>query len=204
MNLEDLSSRIPIVMIRLAWLLIAAFMSSACSTQKASFVPPAIKDQINWTLSFEQIKESPSTYQGSVVLLGGEVLSAKRFKDHTRLIILQLPLSTDNEPTTKRTESDGRFIARQAEFLDPATVPPGTRVTVIGEITGSTTELLDEMEYKYPVLTIKHLEVWPTPQPLPHYYGPYYGYPAYPYGWGGGYYGRFGGFYGPYNPYYWY
>ena len=176
-------------------------MISACASQKASFIPSALQQQIDWTLSFEQIKESPSTYRGSVAMVGGEVLTAKRFKDHTRIIILQLPLSTGEEPVSNRTKSEGRFIARQEEFLDPATIPPGTRITVIGEISGSTTELLDEMEYQYPVLTIKHLEVWPPPQHLPYYYSPYNG-PYYPYGGPGRYYGRYGGFYyGPYYPY---
>ena len=185
---------------RFAFLLIMTVMLSCCSTQKTSFIPPTLTRQIDYTVSFEQIKESPATYQSTVVMLGGEVLTAKRLKDHTRLIVLQLPLSSDDEPTINRTESEGRFIAKQAEFLDPATIPPGTRVTVIGEIIGSTTELLDEMEYKYPVLTIRHLEVWPNAQQLPYYYGPYYG--GYPYG--GMYYGGFGGPWGPYYPYYWY
>ena len=188
------------ISIRLAFLLIVTVMLSGCSTPKTSFIPPTLKRQIDFTISFEQIKESPSTYQRSVVILGGEVLSAKRLKDHTRLIVLQLPLSTGDEHTMNRTESEGRFIAMQAEFLDPATVPPGTRVTVIGEISGSTTELLDEMEYKYPVLTIGHLEVWPNAQQLPYYYGRHYG--GYPYG--GLYYGGFGGPWGSYYPYYWY
>ncbi len=206
MNVEEIGSSVPHILTRLACLLTLTLMIPACSSQLATFIPPAMQQQIDWTLSFDQIKESPSTYQGAVVVVGGEVLTAKRFRDHTRIIILQLPLSSGHEPVTNRTQSEGRFIARKEEFLDPATLPPGTRVTVIGEISGSTTELLDEMEYTYPVLIIKHIEVWPPPQHLPYYYyGPYYG-PYYPYGGAGRYYGRFGGVYGPYYPYpyYWY
>ena len=69
-------------------------------------------NQIDWTLSFQQIKESPSTYQGSVVLLGGEILNAKRLKDHTRIIVLQLPLSPGEEPVTNRTQSKGTFYRK--------------------------------------------------------------------------------------------
>jgi len=168
------------ISIPLALPLILTFVFSACVTKKESFIPPTLESQIDWTISFEQIKESPSTYQGSVVIVGGEVLLAKRFKDHTRLIVLELPLSPSNQPATKRTQSEGRFIAQQSEFLDPATVPPGTRVTVVGEVSGSTTEWLDEMKYNYPILKIKHLEVWPSALPPPYMYGPYLGYPYSP------------------------
>ena len=188
-------------------LVLLALFSSGCASKKESIIPSTLLTQIDWTVSFAEIKESPSTYKGSVIIAGGEVLSAKRLKDHTRLTILQLPLSSEQEPRSDRRQSEGRFMAIQSEFLDPATIPAGTRVTVVGEISGSTTELLDEMEYEYPTLAIKFLEIWPNSQHNPYPYRPYYGYPYYPYGgWGGFYRGGFGGFYGPY-PYlypYWY
>jgi outer membrane lipoprotein len=39
-----------------------------------------------------------------------------------------------------------------------------TRVTLVGEVTGSTNANLDEMEYRYPTVMIKHLHVWPDPE----------------------------------------
>jgi len=41
------------------------------------------------------------------------------------------------------------FIVLQREFLDPATLPPETRVTVTGEVSGSITLPLDETDYAY-------------------------------------------------------
>jgi outer membrane lipoprotein len=73
------------------------------------------------------------------------------------------------------------------EFLDPATIPPGTRVTVTGEVTGSMTLPLDETEYTYPVIEARHIEVLQSEtaelsrRSYPYYYtgpGPYWG----PYG----------------------
>ena len=76
--------------------------------------------------------------------------------------------------------SQGRFIAYQTEFLDPATLPPGTRLTILGQVSGSVTQSLDEADYTYPTLIVKHLKAWPTysydsdryRQGYP-YYGPY-------------------------------
>lgn len=145
--------------------------------------------QLNKAVTFPQVRESPSSHQGTLMMVGGEVISAKRLKDYTRLTVLQLPLDRSQKPSTDRTQSQGRFLAMQPEFLDPATLPPGTRVTLIGTVSGATTEMLDEMEYTYPVLTIKHLKVWPEQVPLPywyspHAYGPYWYRPYYigPYG----------------------
>ena len=72
-------------------------------------------------------------------------------------------------------------MAIQRVFLDPATLPYGTRVTVTGEVIGSITMPLDETDYTYPVIDIKNLQVWAgidesTPWIRPYYGpGPYWG-----------------------------
>ena len=58
-------------------------------------------------------------------------------KGGTQLEVLQLPLEDDQGPVTERTASKGRFLAWQKEFLDPATIADGTRVTIVGEVTGA-------------------------------------------------------------------
>jgi outer membrane lipoprotein len=111
-------------------------------------------------LSFLQVKADPDLYKGQPITLGGEVLSARRLKEGTRIEILQLPLSSSLHPSLDRTISQGRFIAVQREFLDPATIPPGTFVTVTGDLAGSVTLPLDETDYTYPMVEIKDLRVW--------------------------------------------
>ena len=128
-------------------------------------VPEAFRANIDSSLTFTKIIEEPTVHQGAVVLLGGEVLTAKRLREGTRLEILQLPLDGSEEPVFDRTTSQGRFLAFESSFLDPATLPPNTRVTLVGEITGATRANLDEMEYRYPIVTIKHLTVWPAIEP---------------------------------------
>lgn len=168
--------------------------------------PQAVRDTVDPTLTFAQVKEAPNSHRGKIIMVGGEVLLAKRLKDHTRLTILQLPLGDSQDPLIDRTKSQGRFFAIHEDFLDPATVPSGTRVTLIGEVSGVTMEMLDEMEYPYPTITIKNLKIWPAvvqqpywPPPYywygPYWYGPYYGSPFWRYG-------RFGP-YSPYWPYWW-
>jgi len=175
---------------------------AGCTKAYRTTLPPDLKNQINPALSFSQIKAFPHDHNEEVVLLGGQVLSAKRLPDSTELVILQLPLLSDDEPTTELTHSQGRFIAYQTEFLDPATLPPGTRLTILGQVSGSVTQSLDEADYTYPTLIVKHLKVWPTyshdsgryRQGYP-YWGPYpYGYPFW---------GPWGRYYGHYPYRYW-
>ncbi len=173
--------------------------TAACTSTPHSIVPADLQGQVKQELSFSQVKNSPDAHVGSSILVGGEILSAKRLKEHTRLTILQLPLNENQEPVADRTQSKGRLIALQSDFLDPATVPNGTRVTLVGKMTGSQTELLDEMEYIYPTLTIQHLQVWEEVGQSGYGYHRPYGPYQHPY-WGPVW-GRYGGFYNPY--WYW-
>jgi outer membrane lipoprotein len=124
-------------------------------------------------VTYAQLKTSPETLRGQTVTFGGKVLSAKRLKQGTRIEILQLPLDPSLKPTPDLTKSQGRFVAMKTEFLDPATIPSGTFVTVTGDVAGSVTLPLDEMEYLYPVVEIKNLRVWPAEEEKPPRLRPY-------------------------------
>ena len=111
-------------------------------------------------LTFGQVKTAPESYSGQAVTFGGKVLGARRLKEGTRIEILQLPLARSLQPTTDLSTSQGRFVALRKEFLDPATIPAGTFITVTGEMAGSITLPLDETEYSYPLMSVTSLRVW--------------------------------------------
>ncbi|MBC7839556.1 MAG: Slp family lipoprotein [Nitrospiraceae bacterium] len=131
-----------------------------CSSQR--IVPESMEPLVDRTVSFQDVLVSPESYKGRVLVLGGEVLNAKRLHDSTQIELLQLPLEEGEEPSLDRQRSQGRFLALQQEFLDPATVVKGTRVTIVGEVSGAKTDRLDDVEYRYPTLIVKHLHVWPV------------------------------------------
>jgi outer membrane lipoprotein len=92
-------------------------------------------------------------------------------------------------PSDDRTRSEGRFLAVENKFLDPATLEPGIPVTIVGEVKESVTRSLDESEYTYPVIEITRLIDWN--KNMPPQYAPGSGYPYY-----GGYYGAYAPFFG--------
>jgi len=141
------------------------------------------------SITFAQLKETPDTYKGQPVIVGGKVLSAKRLKEETRVEILQLPLDSSFKPTRDLRQSQGRFVAIQKAFLDPATIPSGTFMTISGDVAGSLIMPIDEMDYRYPLVEMTHMHVWPAdeeerPSLRPSRYfipGPYWGPYWYPY-----------------------
>jgi outer membrane lipoprotein len=143
----------------LSWLIVGTLLSGCASPR---IVPESMESLVDRTISFQEVLASPESFKGRVLVLGGEVLHAKRLKDGTQIELLQLPLEDGEEPSLDRQQSQGRFFALQREFLDPATMVAGTRVTFVGEVSGAKTERLDDIEYRYPILILKHLHVWPA------------------------------------------
>ena len=133
-----------------------------------SLVAAAI--QVSGCASEQVIAKDLQGEVGKVVVLGGEVLTGRRLKDGTQLEVLELPLDHSQRPVEERTRSEGRFLAiERAGFLDPATLTDGTPVTIVGEVTGMSTQRLDEADYHYPTIEVKHLKVW---ERSPAYAGP--------------------------------
>lgn len=133
---------------------------AGCSAHR--IVPESLEPRVDRTVTFREVLALPASYKGRVLVLGGEVLTAKRLRAGTEIEVLQLPLDGEEKPSRDRRQSQGRFLALQQEFLDPATVGEGTRVTLVGEVSGAKTHRLDDVEYRYPTLILKHLHVWPV------------------------------------------
>ena len=174
-------------------LLLVAGLLGGCATSE---IPAPVLENTE-KVAFPQLAQNPSAYEGRRIVLGGEVIHAKRLADRTEIEVLALPLNSTDEPTWNRAASQGRFLAYQTkDFLDPAILPPGTRVTIVGEGKAALRKRMDEAEYTYPVIESDYLKIWPVrtldgSYPYgygPYYYGPY-GDPWYPY---------YYGYYGPY------
>ena len=138
---------------------ILLLVASGCASSLVG-IPETLEQQIDQKLTFTDLLASPESYQGRLMLLGGKILKAKRLKDGTQVELLQLPLNKDREPTPDLTRSQGRVLVLHQRLLDPATLTLGLLVTFVGEVSGATTDQLDEVDYRYPTLTVKHWYVW--------------------------------------------
>lgn len=163
-------------------------------------VPVELEKEIDASVRFASLKRAPNEYIGRTVMIAGAVIRAKRTDAGTEVEVLHLPAENAEPLTEDRLRSEGRFLAVRAVFLDPASLPEGTPVTVIGTVKGETTRPLDESTYTYPLLEITHIIDWSRiAAERRRDRAPDYGFYAPPYGWSGFYpYGAYGGVWGGY------
>jgi outer membrane lipoprotein len=150
---------------RLALYLICLCSIAVAGCAERLVIPRSLEEQVDTAITFTQLRDQPAHHRGRLVLLGGLVLKADRLKDRTQLEILQLPLDSLHLPRAPLVTTEGRFLAYQKPFLDPATFSEGTRVTLVGEVTGSAVQDLGGTEYSYPTIEIKYLKLWEVVQP---------------------------------------
>jgi len=202
--------------VRIICIVVTAAILSACAQSAHQsgrdlldkILPDDLQRQVDESVSFTDLKTNPSAYQGKTVMFSGIVVRSKRVKDGTEIEVLQIPTGSGAAPAKDRARSEGRFLAKKSgEFLDPAVVDAGTPLTVVGEVREPITRPLDDGEYTYPMLDIKHLVDWDEVNPQMR--AAPYAYPygrsmyAYPYSfWGSPYsFGPFGGHRGWYGGY---
>jgi outer membrane lipoprotein len=169
------------------WLrpVLLAVLVAGCATA----FPDAVMRTVDTRITVDELLRDPAARKGARVILGGDILAVQPRSGLTEIEILARRLRGDDSPE-RSDRSPGRVLLHTAEFLDPAVYAPGRRITVIGEVTGVEERKIGEVPYRYPVITVERIRLWPQDVVL----GPAY----YPYPWGFGPYG-----YGPYyDPFY--
>lgn len=170
-------------------------VASACQ-RAPDVIPDQLERRVDRHLRYADIKDHPETYRGKLMLAGGKVLSAKGTQNSIWIEVLQIPLSQDLIPTGRESDSKGRFV-----IIDHGDQVPDSaalndkekRVTVVGEVLGTTTIQIGEVKQQVPELAVKHITVWDWDH-MKGWYGRYYGYGD-PFPWG------YRGYYG--GSYYW-
>lgn len=173
---------------------VAALLMSAAGCVPRYVVPEPLEQQVNRTVSFSQLRQDAARHVGVSVVLGGSVLDAKLTPEGTQIEVLQLPLDTADRPSGAPEHSEGRFLLIDQQRTDPAALQQRL-VTVVGEVLGTRTGRIDEVEYAYPLLSARFIHVWRSGYDSP--YGaasPYYNYPYY--------YPYYSPYSYPYAPYY--
>lgn len=151
----------------------------------AHVISKNMRDAVDPALTFGEVFKNPDAYKGKLVLWGGEIIQTVALKDgRTEVEVFQRPLGGRGEPG-ETARSEGRFLVLADKYLDPYLFRRGRRITVAGEVLGEKKKPLDQMEYRYPLISSRELYLWGD-----YYYRPYpyyYYYPWWyhrPWGWG--------------------
>ena len=160
----------------LGWpLLLAGWLLAGCTSQ----IPQNIKQAPPNDPSVEQVRNSPIDDQIWQVRWGGEILEVENLENETRFTVLASPLTRGGEPKTTNN-SEGRFIANVAVFLDPKVYATGRQLTISGSVQRFEARKVGEFTYRYPVVQADSYYLWPevvTPPygyPYPGWYDPWY------------------------------
>mgnify|MGYP001816424173 FL=1 len=115
----------------------------------------------------------------TAVRWGGIVLETRPEEDFTCFEILSRQLSKSMRPVYS-DQDGGRFIACKPGFYDPEVFEKGREVTLTGEILYMDTRKVGEYDYRYPVVDIEFMSLWPVRRNFVYV-----------------------GVYDPFHPYYW-
>ncbi len=178
------------------YILLICVLLSACAG-----LPAAVKNVPVADLTYSQASQNPNSYKDIPVRWGGVIIEVENEENFTLVQVLSHPLNYYGRPQLTKP-SEGRFVIKSSEFLDPAVYAKDKEITVAGTLKGDIERTVGKKTIRLPLLSSTAIYLWPVFQSNP-YYG--YGYPGYggygmnPY-FGYGYYGSpfWGGYYRPY------
>ena len=135
-------------------------------------------------------ENSDSDKINTQVRWGGVILETRPEEDHTCFEILSRRLQRSMRPANV-DQTEGRFIACKRGFYDPEVFKKEREVTLTGKIIHIDTRQVGEFDYRFPIVDIEFMALWPIRRDTVVFYGsyrpyywhyPYYGpYWRYPY-----------------------
>lgn len=122
--------------------------------------------QVDQDLQFADLKVSPDLLRGKVFLLGGTVDERTDFPDMTRMRLRHRPLDSTNQPRISGL-SEGEFLVISRPPVDSRQYPPGTKVTMVGRLTGFEPAPGQPQSAPLPAFEALFLRTWALPPPKP-------------------------------------
>jgi outer membrane lipoprotein len=167
---------------RISFLLILFFLISAGC---APVISKQLREEVSTDITFKEVIKDPEMYKGKLVLFSGVILGSKNTKEGTLIEMLQKPADIEGRPKDV-DESDGRFLALYDGYLDTAIYGHGREALVAGKVKDKRVLPLGEIEYVYPLISIKEIHLFKVRKeenfyPYPYPYGWYYPWRHYPY-----------------------
>ncbi len=142
--------------VRPALLSIICLFTVACQHT----ISQPLRQQAKPAVSFQALRANPDAFKGRTVILAGDILKTQNTQQQTSIEILQKPQDRFEAPLIT-DQTDGRFIARCDQYLDPAVYDQGRQITVAGKVLGSYAGQVGEADYLYPLISCAEIHLWP-------------------------------------------
>jgi outer membrane lipoprotein len=133
-------------------------------------------------INFPEVMGDPGPHKGRLYVLGGIIARTTATETGSRIEAMYVPVDSRGFLQGFGVSSV-RFLAEfPGKFLDPLIYREGREITIGGEFVATRKGRIDEMEYEYPLFTIKELFLWHERKeyyredPYPYQYYPYWWY----------------------------
>lgn len=127
----------------------------------APVISRQIREQVKPNITAGDVLKNPENYKGETVILSGVIIDSENTKEGTLLKVLQRPSGFREKPKDVDT-SEGRFLAFVDHYLDISVYAKDRAVTLGGTIQGIRTLPLGEIQYNYPLISVKEIHLWPV------------------------------------------
>lgn len=142
-------------------------------------ISQTLRQNVDPSLTFAQIFQSPDSFIGKTVVLGGEIVETRNYPGYAEIEVVQKQLDMLGYPDS-RDVSGGRFIFLNPGYLESEIYAKGRSLVGAGTIKGTQVKPLENITYRYPVIEVGELHLWEDLTSDYYYYYPYdrfwYGY----------------------------
>ena len=128
---------------------------------------------IDETLTFDRLFETPEEYIGKRVMFGGAIVETRSLPEGTEIEVVQKKIDFTGYPEAG-DEPGGRFIFFNKGFLEPEIYSKGRGVTGVGKLTGTRMGKVGERPYEFPVIEVEELKLLDDIERNPYFYPPYW------------------------------
>ena len=143
--------------------------SIGCSHQ----LPQTMRKDVDETITFNRLIETPEDFIGKRVLYGGAIVETRVLPEGTEIEVVQKKIDFSGYPEAG-DESGGRFIFFEKGFLEPEIYSKGRGVTGVGKFTGTRMGKVGERPYEFPVIELDKIKLLEDVERNPYFYPPYW------------------------------
>jgi starvation-inducible outer membrane lipoprotein len=144
----------------LAIIFVSIFLSNCADPP---VFPPEVLANVDHNLTFKMVNASPSSYKGSRVEFGGQIVGSRVDGQSIHILVRELPIRTEPVYGPTNTEkSRGLFAVDYQGEMTGQDLQEGNMLVVVGTLLGAVRETITGFEVRRPTVQAECIHIWRT------------------------------------------